>query len=325
MKIVNIDTPNTRKVLEIYLQNPAKSLDYIDIRKMLNNISANPIREALRALKQHKILEVSHVRGRLHSGIGVERYKISSDLNEFKELSDLYRKDGIYEFIKSEYISGIKKKFSNLLLEKAAQHGPKSVADFIELDIHLSPITAIQSDFPPKLLLYQHFDRIFSDVYLLDKNDITILVKRAYVLYSNFAEIFSSTFTHIITERNDNRDHLKDIASIVKQAIFYWNISSHNFDWAYSCLMDAVKSGDEIEFYIGFVDGVIKIYKLKSKPGSLPLYLSNDTLISNYFMSEPIQFDYLRACIPFERDGVAVEPITYDEILKEVKYRLGTP
>jgi hypothetical protein len=171
MKKLNIDTPDTRKVLEIYLQNPAKSLDYINIRKILNKKSGNPIREALRALKKHKILEVSHVRGRLHSGIGMERYQISSDLNTFKKLSDLYRRAGIHAFIKSEYISEIKKKFTKILIEEAAQHGPKSVADFIELDVHLSPITSIPANFPPKLLLYQPFDRIFSDSYILDKGD----------------------------------------------------------------------------------------------------------------------------------------------------------
>ena len=80
-----------------------------------------------------------------------------------------------------------------------------------------------------------------------------------------------------------------------------------------------MKSEEEIDFYIDFVDGVIEIHELKSDPGSIPLYLSEDSLVSNYFLSEPIPFDSLRPCIPFRRDGFAVEPIRYEQIISDVK------
>ncbi len=282
-------------------------------------LSETPIRDALKELKRSNILGVSYERGRPKGGSRTERYNISNDLVAFKKVFEMYRINGIDEFIKSEYINGIKKKFAPILKAEARRFGFKSVIDFIELDVHLSPITSIQTNFPPKLLLSQPFDRIFSDVYILNKEDIRKLITRTYILYSNFSEIFSSAIKYTITEERDNRDHMTDIDSLVKQAIFYWNVSSHNFDWVYSCLIDAIRSGDKIEFYIEFVDGVIEINGLKNEPGSLPLYLSNDTLVGNYFISEPIQFDSLRQCICFRTNGVDDKVITYERILSEVK------
>jgi hypothetical protein len=105
----------------------------------------------------------------------------------------------------------------------------------------------------------------------------------------------------------------------VKQAIFYWNISSHNFDWVFSCLMDALQSEENIEFYIEFVNGEIEINGLQNELGSLPLYLANDTLVGNYFLSEPIQFNSLRPCICFRKNGVADEAMTYERIISDVR------
>ena len=317
MDEINIDKHMCR-VLEVFLQNPAKSFDYIDLRKLLKE-SETQIRDPLRELERAKILEVSRDRGRPHSGIRVKKYRISDDLEAFSKLSAMYRTKGLNYFIKSKYINVIKEKFKPILIEEASRFGFKSVKDFIELDIHLSPITSIQSNFPPKLLISQPFTRIFSDAYILNEDDIKKFIDRAYIFYSNFAEIFATAIQYTITERHDNRNHLSDIDSLVKQAIFYWNISAHSFDWAYSCLIDALKSGDEINFYIDFVDGVIEIHKLKSYPGSIALYLSEDTVVSNYFLSEPIPLDSLRPCIPFRKNGVAVEPIRYEQIISDVK------
>lgn len=316
MNEIDIDTEYTRKMLEICLQNPSRSFYYSDLRKHLDG-SETPIREALQTLARAKILEVSRERGRPRGSL--KRYRISTELEAFNELSAMYRTKGIKDFIKSEYIDIIKNKFSPILIAEASRFGFKSVIDFIELDIHLSPITSIQSNFPPKLLIIEPFTRIFSDAYILNEDDIKKFINRVYIFYSNFAEIFASALQYTITERCDNRNHLSDIDSLVKQAIFYWNISSHNFDWAYSCLIDALKSEEEIDFYIDFVDGVIEIYELKNYPGSIPLYLSDDTLVSNYFQSEPIPLDSLRPCIPFRRDGFAVEPIRYEQIISDVK------
>ena len=319
MNEINIYTKYTRRILEIYLQKPAESFDYIKLRKLLPTLGETTIRDALRALKRSNILEVSHQKGRLHSGKGTERYSISNDLAAFKKLSEMYHINGIDEFIKSEYINKVKEKFTPILKAKAGRFGFKSIIDFIELDIHLSPITSIQSTFPPKLLLCQPFDRIFSDVYILNKDDIKKLIKRAYIVYSNFPEIFSSAIKYTITQGKDNRNHMADIESLVKQAIFYWNISSHNFDWVFSCLMDALQSEEEMEFYIEFVDGVTEIRELKNEPGSLPLYLANDTLVGNYFMSEPVQFGSLRPCICFGKNVIGEETMTYERIVSEVR------
>jgi hypothetical protein len=217
MNEINIESKNTYRILEIYLRNPAKSFDFVELRRLLPTLSETPIRDALRALKLSNILEVSHERGRPKSGSRTERYGISNDLAAFKKLSQMYRINGIDEFIKSEYINIMKSKFTPILKAEARRFGFKSVTDFIELDIHLSPITSLQTNFPPKLLLCQPFDRIFSDVYILSKDDIKKLIKRAYILYSNFAEIFSSAIEYTITERKDKRDHMTDIDSLPDQ------------------------------------------------------------------------------------------------------------
>ena len=133
----------------------------------------------------------------------------------------MYRKRGIKGFIKSEYINIIKNKFRPILIKEASRFGFKSVIDFTELDIQLSPITSIQSNFSPKLLISQPFTRIFSDAYILNQDDIKKFINRAYIFYSNFAEIFASAIQYTIMERRDNRNHLSDIDSLVKQAIFY--------------------------------------------------------------------------------------------------------
>lgn len=318
MNDIELDTPNNRKVLDIYLQNPARSFSYLKLRPMLGTLSETSIRDALRALESSKILEVSHAVGRPKKREEKTKiYSISDKPNVFKKLSEMYLKAGIDEFVKSEYIKSARKRFTPGLLERASSFGFKSVRDFVELDIQLSPITSMRTDFSPKLLLYHPFVRIFSDVYLLSEEDIEKFTMRAYILYSNFPEMFSSAIKYIILERNDHRDFMRDIESLVKQAIFYWNISSHNFDIVYSCLEDAINEKDKIEFYIEFIDGAINIKKLNE---SLDwAYLSTNALIGNYFVSEPVQLEYLRPCHCFTKRGYANDPIRHERIASEVK------
>jgi hypothetical protein len=311
-----IDSEVTRKILKIYLGIPAESLNFKELRDLLPKLSETPIRNALRTLKLFKILEVSHERGRPRGGFR-EKYRISNDLDAFEKLSEMYRINGIDEFIKSEYINSVKKKYTPISKKEARCFGFKSIIDFIELDIHLSPITAIPAKFSPGLLLNPPFERIFSDVYILNKDDIRKLIKRAHIFYSNFPEIFSSAVKYTITERSDNRDHMKDIDSLVRQAIFYWNIASYNFDWVYDCLIDAIQSKDEIEFYIEFAEGAIVINKLKNIHEYI--YFAEDNLVNNYFLSEPIQFDSLRPCNCFRKFESSNEAMTYERIVSEVK------
>jgi hypothetical protein len=312
-----IDPKIAHLLLEPYLQDPLMSYTLKDFKRFLMEFSEDPIRKAIFALKRSKILEVEYQRGRPKGGKRVERYSISKELEAFKKLSKMYLELGIEGFLKSDYIYQQKNIFISSL--KKEPYGSGSIADYIELDIQLKPLDSYPINYPPALLLRQPFDRIFSDVHIFNKDDVEKLIRRAYILYSNFSEIFSSAIKYT-TNKKGNHDPMKYVESLVKQAIFYWNISSHNFDWVYTCLKDAYDSEGIGEYYVKFEEGTIFIYDVKKKFGKLPTYIAGDNLVNNYFLYEPdVQLASLRPCNVFLSRGLSDYSITGERIAKEVK------
>jgi hypothetical protein len=60
---------------------------------------------------------------------------------------------------------------------------------FLECDSHLSPLTSYPFNDYENLLFFPPFKRLYEDVYILDKKDYDIFIRRAQVIYDNFADL----------------------------------------------------------------------------------------------------------------------------------------
>ena len=54
--------------------------------------------------------------------------------------------------------------------------------------MHLSPYFSYPIYDPIQILLSKPFDRLYDDIYILDKYDLKLMAERIYLVYSNFAE-----------------------------------------------------------------------------------------------------------------------------------------
>jgi hypothetical protein len=96
---------------------------------------------------------------------------------------------------------------------------------FIESDVYLSPFTSYPINSPQFLLFSKPFQRIFDDVYLLDKLDRIDFEVRASKIFNNFVDVLYEFFKF-----NMPSDE-KMLEQQIKQFIFQWNIASSNFDF----------------------------------------------------------------------------------------------
>jgi hypothetical protein len=108
---------------------------------------------------------------------------------------------------------------------------PAGLSKFMECDSYLSPFTSYPTISMNALLFGRPFQRIYDDIYLLDKKDLSVLYLRALMLYKNFGNIIFEFFRY-------NLGRLCHLELYTKQLIFQWNVSCTNFDAMCSYLSD---------------------------------------------------------------------------------------
>ncbi|MCJ7443275.1 MAG: hypothetical protein MUO26_01870, partial [Methanotrichaceae archaeon] len=106
---------------------------------------------------------------------------------------------------------------------------------FLEYDTHLSPLTSYPFNNYESLLFSQPFQRIYEDVYILDKNDYNLCIKRARVIYDNFADLLldfqRAQMRFMFEEHSDyHRVSYENLKAEISTLIFYWNVSVTKFD-----------------------------------------------------------------------------------------------
>ena len=150
--------------------------------------------------------------------------------NRIKMLAEF---DPLYAvpFCRDTIHKDIRDLFNNLYEKKLVTH---SLVQFMEYDSYLSPFTSYPIYTPSALLFYRPFHRLFEDVYLLNKSDLSKMILRAYTIYVNFGEILFEYF------RNNFRN-CSDIDQYIRQFIFQWNVTHANLDSIFYYLSDVYR------------------------------------------------------------------------------------
>jgi hypothetical protein len=200
------------------------------------------------------------------------------------------------------------------------------------------------------------FERIYEDVYFTDKSDYDILVKRAYFLYSNFAEILLSGIASI---RKDD-EYLKDfltlgvgpeeeqilkkcyflrvqisdlfcrreyLNSLIKELIFYWNIASLRLDWLYYELINISQISPEIKKYPYLYEWGDSLTDLPlidiNKNIFHPEITAGSMMLTALWCGETDPFTTLRYCYCFKELGLEEKQIKIEELVPKIEAALN--
>jgi hypothetical protein len=258
------------------------------------------------------------------------------------------------------YRNRIGKKFCKLYrgLTKKDSLIRDKIREFVDYDIMLSPFTSYPVNDPLNLLLHKPFERIYDNAFILDESDHKRFIERAYIIYSNFAEILWSDInkmrfdeieyldykrveisryydrTDIDFRRDrssevggirDRLDYLKNIKnsleSIVKLSIHYWNIASYRFESINNFLIEySEKYGSLEKCHIFQENGDINIVNILDRRS---LWF-NDWFVQDMHDTPLLSdfqdpFNQLRPCDAFGEKVLNQEHTAYDEILEAVK------
>jgi len=208
---------------------------------------------------------------------------------------------------------------------------------FMESDKVLSPLTSYPFQDPIELIFSRPFDRIFEDAYIFDKEEITLLIVRAYSIYDKFADLLLEYL------KVNSLLEAKRLEEIIKEFIFYWNTSVTRFDaicWHLIALLDEgkgsgyyhIKSDGSIIQIIDLENGreliphdlAMGFKKFLSLPMSLEIKKPEDPngklKLTGELMEEP--FDYLKPSLLFDLTGWKSDPIPISKILSDLKIRI---
>ena len=230
-----------------------------------------------------------------------------------------------------------------------------AMKEFTDYDVLLSPFTSYPINNPADLILQRPFERIYADAYILNEMDYNNFIKRAYVIYSHFAEILSKgidilRLNEIVQDDRPGRAMMvpegateeefkrysKDVKSYVdcraaylmdikdhieipvKLSIYYWNIASYRFDLVRYFLK---RTGS---YHILSDNGVIRIIDLKTGKSCLSPKTQMELMSSIPLLPGPKDpFAGLRACDAFHELKLETREVKYDEILGVVKSSLS--
>ena len=231
----------------------------------------------------------------------------------------------------------------------------EAMKEFTDYDVCLSPLTSYPKNNPPNLLLQRPYERIYDDAYILNESDHEKFIKRAYVVYSHFAEIlfaaciedmrlseidlidyeiiqmheYLQVIDEVLPEENiedlrryeSRQDYLKNIIDhiqvTIKLAIYYWNIASLRFDMVIGYL----NHNRQGKYHIHSDNASIWITDLQS--GKRNPVASTDILSSVRLLPVPRDpFASLWPCNAFKEFDLDTKTVTYNEILKYVRSNL---
>ncbi len=240
----------------------------------------------------------------------------------------------------------------------------ESLKTFIDYDIMLSPLTSYPINDPIYLLFKRPYERIYNNTFILNPMDRYRFVRRAHAVYSNFADILCSgintlridemkdldqrlfnfeqkkrfeainelefrEYRPLIESLNERQKGLKNIKdnleNLVRLAIYHWNIAANRFNYIYNMLgrlLEWKENGYKVYIYEDFYD--IRIVELQH--GKIDEVLDIRELKSDISLLSDLEnsFKQLLPCKAFGVD-ITRKPVTYNEIFKEVKYKIIEP
>jgi biotin operon repressor len=306
-------------------------------------------------------------------GIIKEEYKKVIDrINKYPEdwswfQTNLYAQDFVKILQHFDSLAALKfyqkvigKTFPVLYSKRAEENNIKDyelLGQLAEYDVALSPFSSFPVSDPILLLFLRPFERIYDDVYLCEESDFETLIKRAYLIYSNFAQILAAGIRQIREEedyfdamagggvesdeeyqkatdrhfinylRRDlffRRDRLRPLVS---ELIFYWNIASLRLDWIYSQLkfLTCTSHGiGEIKYHVltGY-DG-IQVIDLKTLENIPFAICTREDMVTTSLWSgdDADPFGHLRYCECFKDFNLEQRPTSIDEIVPTIGDRL---
>jgi hypothetical protein len=202
-----------------------------------------------------------------------------------------------------------------ITLDKFVTEG---IRKFLELDLFLSPFTSFPINFPVDLLFGRPFERLYTDFYLCDEEDIKKLIRRAHIVYSNFIDVVSAGVV-------SSGIPVSDLEALLKLYIFYWNIASKRLDWLCIDLKELTFSNDRES----------SIYHIYSGTTGLEIMdLVDGKLLEDCYMMVGGDYDYLlpsnlddptkeiRICNCFEEEGLKTEKMLYEDVLSGIRLKL---
>lgn len=208
------ETRFVKEYFSFYERNESKKEEWIESPRLIDFVVERPIHQYFRKRNPKK--------GR-NTGLIIKNFH-----SNFVEMLKLLYPIGSVKFHRAILHKKIKKLFSKLHETDQITLG---LSKFMEYDNYLSPFTSYPI-YPIEFLLFSYpFQRIYNDVYLLNKYDLSCLCHRASHFYIYFSDLLFEHFR--------NSPSSKDILELwTKQFIFQWNMARLNFDSIYEYLLD---------------------------------------------------------------------------------------
>lgn len=202
---------------------------------------------------------------------------------------------------------------------------------FLEIDAYLSPFTSYPVNEPEVLLFSPPFQRIYENVYLLDKTDLPILIQRARIIYANFSDLLLDRLkalarSELRTGNNsDYKVNQEVLAMEIRSFLFYWNTIGTRFDIIVGYVLPEVYGmpwkfhlwSDGMNFHVTDIDNNQEVIRSGwqasiMNAGILPSYGSSR------IMENPSA--YLRPCQAFNIRSEKQVP--FQEILEDLKAKV---
>jgi hypothetical protein len=229
--------------------------------------------------------------------------------------------------------------------------------EFLDYDVILSPFTSYPRNEPEYILSYKPFERIYDDTYIFDSSDYANFVRRAYAIYSHFAEILYLIIKDIkmnktdywdwrctnaeqslgmIEESYEIQERRKEIGQAVRMikylenidnyidiilrlAIHYWNIAVSRFD----ALARFIEQNSSMKYHIISNNMGIQVIDLQTNMVCLDDAKSKELFGNISLFPDTIDpadsFDILQPCKAFHKLGLEVKNFEYKTILKDMR------
>ena len=345
-----------------YVNNMIKEYGFIAICNTLRNDLANKAERKLASqilLNHPALIEEfgkypEYIRN-FYYGCGGQNIKYAiSDKSDIIGILSIFDKMEAIKF----YRKTIGDTYSKLYRELLEGSLRTRMMEFVDFDVILSPFTSYPRNEPSDLLSYRPFERIYDDSYILDESDYENFVKRAYVIYSNFAEIFHLVISDIksdkisrwdwemattekdlmdytdIEEEKENLrcrlqyaseryDYLQEtvnyIEIILRLAFHYWNIESNRFD----AIVDLLKNHKSWKCHIVSDSMGIQIIDLETDQECLSSVESKALMGNISLFPDTIDpadsYQILQPCTAFRELGLEEEGIRFEDVLEHIK------
>lgn len=245
------------------------------------------------------------------------------DMLQFFEIGILEDFDPIYAIpFYREHVVGNLVKLYRKIGGREISSRSEIVVKYNELDMHLSPFFSYPIYDPIQILLSKPFDRLYDDIYILDKDDLRLMAERIYLVYANFPEFLSlylkGGYT-ILLEKS------------LKEYVFLWNCLSTYFRKFFFYFKGSLGKHSG-KYHLWISNGIIQITDLvENKKFFDPFmvnqikekYLEYPPLYSGDFECGGVECDPFEALLPcdnlFNQFGFDTDPIPIESILSKLK------